>query len=146
MKEMQIHTEAELAEVAQLVITAAQQKSNAEAVVVALSGDLGAGKTTLTQHLAKQLGVVESVVSPTYVIMKRYACAEDAPFFELVHIDAYRIETVDEMRVIRFSELLLQKGTIICIEWPEHIAALLPEDHVRVALIHKADERHITIS
>jgi len=102
------------------------------ATVLAISGDLGAGKTTFMQAFAKQLHIEETVISPTYVIMKKYDIDEtDVEVFEsLIHIDAYRIEHIDEMRVLRFEEILAEKDTIICIEWAEKLQELLPKHTV----------------
>ncbi len=95
------------------------------ATVLALHGDLGAGKTTFVQTLARTLGVSETVTSPTFVVMKSYELEADN-FTSLIHIDAYRIETNDEMRPLGFTELLSQPKTLICIEWAEKIVELLP--------------------
>jgi len=96
--------------------------------VLAISGDLGAGKTTFMQAFAKQLQIEEPVISPTYVIMKKYAVEEEsnALFQTLIHMDVYRIETIDEMRPLRFEELLELPDTVMCIEWAEKIKELLP--------------------
>lgn len=96
--------------------------------VLAISGDLGAGKTTFVQELARQLHVTELVVSPTYVIMKKYHVDEESVevFSTLIHMDVYRVEDVDEMRVLRFEEVLREQGAVVCIEWAEKIKALLP--------------------
>lgn len=114
-----------------------------QATVLALSGDLGAGKTTFTQMLAKQLGVEEVITSPTFVIMKAYELVGQ-PWQELVHIDAYRVESIDEMRVLGFESLLAQKGTIICIEWAERIASLLPPRTITLSFTQSGDARVIT--
>lgn len=96
------------------------------ALVLALHGDLGAGKTTFVQDLIGRLGNMhDTVTSPTFVIMKSYELT--LPHLDrVVHIDAYRIEDIDEMRPLHFSELLEDKRNLICIEWAEHIAELLP--------------------
>lgn len=104
----------------------AQNGTPHEAAVIGLSGDLGVGKTTFVQTLAEVLGVGESVTSPTFTIMKRYTTA-DGVFPTLVHIDAYRVESIDEMRVLGFETLLAERGTLVCIEWPERIEPLLPQ-------------------
>jgi tRNA threonylcarbamoyladenosine biosynthesis protein TsaE len=103
------------------------------ATVVALHGDLGAGKTTLVQAVARTLGIVETVTSPTFVVMKHYG-TEHADFTTLVHIDAYRIETDDEMRPLGFTQLLMTPHTLICIEWAERIANLLPDTTMHITL------------
>ena len=112
-----------------------------KAAVLALHGDLGAGKTSLVQLLAKQLEVNETVTSPTFVIMKKYA-AKDG--LALIHIDAYRIEEIDEMRVLGFEDALRQKHTIICIEWAERISELLPANTIHLNLELKDGSRIIT--
>jgi tRNA threonylcarbamoyladenosine biosynthesis protein TsaE len=122
-----IKTEAELPQLATAVLeklTAIQVKSGA-AAVLALHGDLGAGKTTFMQTLANSLGVSEEVTSPTFVVMKQYMLEEQA-WDELVHMDAYRIEDIDELGPLRFSELLERNDVILGVEWAEHIAAALP--------------------
>jgi tRNA threonylcarbamoyladenosine biosynthesis protein TsaE len=98
------------------------------ASVLALSGTLGAGKTTFTQILAKKLRITDVVNSPTYVIMKKYECADDdtSLFTNLYHIDAYRIEDQDEMRVLGFEKILKEPDALVCIEWGERIKELLP--------------------
>lgn len=109
------------------------------ATVLALHGDLGAGKTTFVQTLARSLGVTETVTSPTFVIMKQYG-TNSAQFTTLIHIDAYRIETDDEMRPLRFAELLAQPQTLICVEWAERIQTLLPKGTVHISLVLNQDE------
>lgn len=121
----------ELNEVAKTVLDICQTDVTSNAAVLALHGDLGAGKTTFVQQMAGLLGVSETVSSPTFVIMKSYEV--DGLLEKLVHIDAYRIESIDEMRVLGFEEILAQKNTIICIEWAERIVELLP-----------ANTRHLT--
>ena len=99
----------------------------ARATVVALSGDLGAGKTTFTQALAHALGVTDDITSPTFVIQKRYPL-EGQVFSQLVHVDAYRLERADELRALDWDELLRDPTTLIVVEWPEHVAGALPHE------------------
>ncbi len=122
----------------ELVSRLAAISSDGSATVVALHGDLGAGKTTLVQAIARTLGVTETVTSPTFVVMKQYEI-EHADFTTLVHIDAYRIETTDEMRPLGFAQLLAEPRTLICIEWAERIATLLPDTTVHMSLELNAD-------
>jgi tRNA threonylcarbamoyladenosine biosynthesis protein TsaE len=97
------------------------------ATVLALSGDLGAGKTTFVQQLAKYLGVTEPVTSPTFTILKRYE-TNDKKFTTLFHMDAYRLESEAELEPLQFSELFDLPNTIICIEWAEKIQSALPAE------------------
>jgi tRNA threonylcarbamoyladenosine biosynthesis protein TsaE len=119
-----------------------QIKTTNKATVLALSGDLGAGKTTFVQSLARDLGVVETVTSPTFVIMKRYDTT-DKYFSSLVHIDAYRIEDIVEMKVLGFELILDEPNTLVCIEWAERIKDLLPEDCTHLKFVVGANESRI---
>lgn len=105
----------------------------AGATVIALSGDLGAGKTALTQHIARVLGVAQIPPSPTFVIMRSYETT-DTTFTKLVHIDAYRIETEDELRPLHLDAEFGNEGALVCIEWPEKIASAIPEGALHITL------------
>lgn len=144
MKIWTITTLTEMEAIAKEIGDILVSETNVEAQILALHGNLGAGKTTFVQYLAKHLGVKETVTSPTFVIMKRYEGGEDKPV--LVHIDAYRIEAVDEMRVLGFESLTHQSRTIICIEWAKRIASLLPGNtkHLNFELVD--DVRTLTLS
>lgn len=143
MKTWTISTLAELELIAVEIAGSLANVSSESATVLALHGNLGAGKTTFVQLLAKQLGITETVTSPTFVIMKSYQ-SNDSDKPALVHIDAYRIENVDEMRVLGFERLLTEKHTIICIEWAERIESLLPQDTKHLTLELSEDVRTIT--
>lgn len=109
-----------------------RQDSN-RAALITLQGDLGAGKTTFTQALAKKLGVKEAVVSPTYVLMKSYAL-EGQPFERLVHIDAYRLTDAHEFAALDPASFLMDTGALVVIEWPERIEGALPLADVTLRL------------
>lgn len=144
MEKMIITDISELEAVAQNVLDITQSQKGTTSVVCALHGDLGAGKTTFTQTLARILGVQEVVTSPTFVIMKSYEL-QNQSFEKLVHIDAYRIEEIDEMRPLGFEALLAEKDTIMCIEWAENIAELLPENTIHIRFELDGEQRVITI-
>jgi tRNA threonylcarbamoyladenosine biosynthesis protein TsaE len=100
-----------------------------EALVVGLSGHLGAGKTAFVKCIAKALGVNEAVTSPTFVIMKIYdidpndILLKEAsfPWKHLVHIDAYRLEQPEELEALRFEDIVADKNDLVLIEWPENV-------------------------
>ncbi len=105
---------------------------NHSASIVGLRGDLGTGKTAFTKAVARELGVEEVVTSPTFVIMKIYpVVAKEAsprfPWKNLVHIDAYRLESSDELRAIKFVEIAADPDSLILIEWPEHVRDVLDQ-------------------
>lgn len=129
-----VYTQSELDKVAKKILTHAGESSVSDkATILALSGNLGAGKTTLVQELALAMGVKEQVTSPTFVVMKQYQVTHPV-FLELIHIDAYRIEKEEEMTVLGFSNLLKNPDTLICIEWPEKISSLIPTSAISVSL------------
>ncbi len=133
----------QITEIAKELLASLEQ--NESATVVALSGDLGAGKTTLTQAIARELGVSENVISPTFVIMKRYAI-QDARYDFLIHIDAYRLNSEAELEKLGWAELLADPKNLILIEWPERVLGIIPEHAHRISLSHKSeDEREMEI-
>lgn len=115
--------------------------------VIALSGNLGAGKTTFTQGFARALGIKTPVQSPTFVLMKIYALENKKYVKHLVHIDAYRIESPQELEHLGFRELLNDKDAVILIEWADRIKKLLPKDATWITFEHgkKINERIIKI-
>ena len=104
---------------------------NKQATVVGLYGNLGSGKTTFTQCVAEILGVEEHLTSPTFVIMKRFKI-KDLRFKDLIHIDAYRLKSGDELRKLGFEELLRDPKNLILIEWADLVADILPKDHIKL--------------
>lgn len=100
---------------------------------LALSGDLGAGKTTFTQALGRCLGIAGDITSPTFTIMKGYETTDET-FIHLVHMDAYRIEDEDELRPLRFAEILATPKTLLVVEWAELIKGALPTAALHLTL------------
>jgi tRNA threonylcarbamoyl adenosine modification protein YjeE len=97
-----------------------------QAVILTLFGDLGAGKTSFTQGLAQALGVEETVASPTFVIEKIYDLPAGANFRRLVHIDAYRLDSGDDLEKLDWARTVADPDNLIIIEWPERVAEVLP--------------------
>ncbi len=116
------------------------------AAVVALQGDLGAGKTTFTQALAGELGIREAIQSPTYVLMKDYPISFGR-FTKLVHIDAYRLDKPEEFAALKPELFLNNPENLVVIEWPERIVGQLPSPDVILKFSHtdSDDERHLSI-
>ena len=113
-----------------------------KATILALKGDLGAGKTTLVQSIANSLGVKEIVVSPTFVIAKWYK-ASHKDFENLVHIDAYRIESESELENLGFKDVVSKPKTLVVIEWPEKIENTLRDLNVQTFNIEHENETRI---
>lgn len=135
------YTEGQVSEMAQKILTILTPKDTG-ATILCLQGDLGAGKTTLTQAIIKALGSTETVVSPTFVIAKNYQLHESL-FSQVIHMDAYRIDSFDELGPLRFEEWLQSPNTLLVIEWPERIKQRISEDALWLSINHHGDNRHI---
>lgn len=97
--------------------------------VLALVGDLGAGKTTFVQGIAQALGVIEAITSPTFVLLQSYEITNErfgARFHVLNHLDLYRLETLDEIKNIGIEDVLTDPHAITVIEWADRATTLLP--------------------
>lgn len=112
---------------------------------MALSGDLGSGKTTFTQGLAEGLGIRDNITSPTFVLMKSYKLP--AISYKLIHIDAYRMDSEQDALSIGITDYLREPNTICVIEWPEIIEKLLPKNTIWIQFKHMDENsREITIN
>lgn len=109
------------------------------AVLVTLSGELGAGKTAFVKAAAAALGVTDTVTSPTFVLEKIYLLPEGQAFRRLAHIDAYRLESGSELAPLGFDELLKDAGTLILLEWPEKVSDGLPTAAASIRITANAD-------
>lgn len=115
-----------LADFARTFVSTLPKTPGSRAHIVGLSGDLGAGKTTFVQHVARELGVTDPVTSPTYVIAERYDITHP-PFTSLVHIDAYRLEP-KEVSTIGWEDFIKNPENLVLVEWPENIGDAFPSD------------------
>ncbi|MBN2796490.1 MAG: tRNA (adenosine(37)-N6)-threonylcarbamoyltransferase complex ATPase subunit type 1 TsaE [Clostridia bacterium] len=94
---------------------------------IALDGDLGAGKTFLSQVIIKSLGVTDYVTSPSYTIVNEYG--------NIYHFDVYRIDDLEEMYEIGYEEYFFSDG-ICLVEWASMVEELLPEQHYKIKINH----------
>lgn len=131
--------EVDLVEIARKIIDKIERIKSNKAKVIALHGDLGAGKTTLTKQILKILSPKSTTKSPTFVIMRRFEVSYKQ-INTLIHIDAYRLKNEEDLLKLRFKEILSDPETIIVLEWPEVISKLLPKNTVHVFLSHKGKE------
>lgn len=118
--------------------------SASHAVLVTLSGELGAGKTSFTQGLAKELGVDEPITSPTFVLEKIYELPEGKRFSRLVHIDAYRLEGENSLMPLGFEDLYADPKNLIVLEWPELVEEQLPKPDVSTHISVSGSGRDLT--
>ena len=101
---------------------------NYKPLIIALTGELGSGKTTFTQGFAKGLGIKKPIISPSFILMRSYELAKSNKIF--YHLDLYRLETnlENEIENLGVKDIWSQKDNVLIIEWAEKIKNLLPED------------------
>ena len=111
---------------------------------VALTGELGAGKTTLVQGIANGLGVTDQVVSPTFTLVREYRGTD----IEIAHVDVYRLDRVQDVVDLGLDELG-DGEALLLVEWGDAVEALLPPDHLTIELTTIAgddEERAIAVT
>ncbi len=113
--------------------------------VIALTGELGSGKTTFVQALAKAIGIKEKVLSPTFVIMKSFSVRRRL-FSVLNHIDCYRLSRPYDLKNLGFCDMITDKRAITAIEWANRIKPLLPKKYLSIDFkIIDSRERSLTV-
>lgn len=98
--------------------------SGSHALVIGLVGELGSGKTTFAQGFAKGLGIKESVLSPTFVLIKHYALKK--LFKTFIHVDCYRLDDPKELVPLGWHDLVTNPENLILIEWADRVTSILP--------------------
>ncbi len=110
------------------------------AQILALQGDLGGGKTTFLQGFAKGLGVKDKILSPTFVILRKFKIKKQsyrktkstAKFKTFYHIDCYRIGKPKEILSLGFKKIISGSQNIVAVEWAEHIKKILPQSAILI--------------
>lgn len=97
-----------------------------KALVVGLSGELGAGKTAFTKAVGKLLGVNKNINSPTFVIIKKYLLKNEYKYF--FHLDAYRLKNEKELLHLGWQEIIDNNKHLVFIEWPENVIKIMPKN------------------
>lgn len=120
------------------------------ALVLALVGELGSGKTTFTQGFSKGLGIKDRIISPTFIISRGYKIPkgmEESPFKYFFDVDLYRLEENVEKEVYNLGlvDEFKDPENIILIEWAEKIENLLPEGTIKLKFEGKEDKRKIEV-
>jgi tRNA threonylcarbamoyladenosine biosynthesis protein TsaE len=110
-------------------------KAASPPLVVTLTGELGAGKTTLARAICRGYGVEEEVTSPTYALIHEYKAPRSAVF----HIDLYRLDSPEQLTNLGWDEIVSSRSLIL-IEWPERAGSRLPDDHLPIDLDYLPDD------
>ncbi len=103
-------------------------KKVANGGVILLYGNLGAGKTTFVQGLAKGLGIQKRIISPTFIIVRSY----ESQTKDFYHVDLYRLQQEKEIEGLGLVELIKNPDNIIAIEWPERLGLLMPKKRIEI--------------
>lgn len=104
-------------------------------LVISLTGELGAGKTTLAQAICRGYGAEEPVTSPTFALVHRYA-AEKSPVY---HVDLYRLDNESQLTNLGWDDILDERALLI-VEWPERAGDRMPSDHLHIDLEYLPDD------
>lgn len=111
-----------------------------KATLICLYGDLGSGKTTFTQGFAKGLGIKSRLLSPTFIIVRRYEIPEISQF--LYHVDLYRLNQPEDLADLGLAEIFAQAGTYVVIEWAEKLGTYMPHKRLDIRFSVLSDGSH----
>ena len=119
----------------------------ANALVVALTGELGSGKTTFTKTLLRTLGVKKRVASPTFIFSRRYR-SRLKYHKDIWHFDVYRLNSPKGVKEIGLREAISHDENLVLVEWADKVKGILPRGTIWVEFKHgaKSNERHITFN
>ena len=128
----------------------AEKRAGNGALVLALMGDFGSGKTTFAQTFAEALGVKEKTKSPTFIIFRKSKIADKEwnkkGFENFYHFDVYRIHNEKEILNLGWEEIISNPKNIVLVEWADKIEKILPKNCVKIMFKHlKGDKREMEI-
>ena len=110
-------------------------KKDHEALIIALEGALGAGKTTFIKGFSKALGIREKILSPTFVLIHKHKITNDN-FKNLYHIDAYRLNSEKDLLKLGIKEIFINPENIVLIEWADQVKKIIPKTAIWVYFSH----------
>lgn len=123
----------ETKELATRILREALKEKRNGALVLALEGELGAGKTHFAKGVASYLGIERNITSPTFVLMKRYG--------NFYHLDCYRVHASNEILDLGWEEIISDTGNIVLVEWAERIKDILPPGTIWLHFKNKGENK-----
>ena len=146
LSKSKIQTQKFAISLARRLVQANRPEQSRRATIIALHGDLGAGKTTFVQGFMKALGVKHHVTSPTFLIVRKYNTPttydlRPTTYRNVYHLDLYRIQKPKELLDLGFKKILQDPHAIALIEWPERIKKLLPKNTIWINFEHGKNEK-----
>jgi len=142
------NSEKETQQLASLLTKEIKKKplSTQGALIIALQGELGSGKTKFVQGFAQELGISQRLTSPTFVVMKQYKINTNQ-FKHLYHIDCYRLDKPQELKELDFEQVVNNSHSLVLVEWAEKVKTILPPDAVWIKFnVLGEKKREITVS
>ncbi|MCX6793992.1 MAG: tRNA (adenosine(37)-N6)-threonylcarbamoyltransferase complex ATPase subunit type 1 TsaE [Candidatus Gottesmanbacteria bacterium] len=109
--------------------------------ILCLYGQLGSGKTTFTQGIARGLGITTRLLSPTFIIVRRYQIPKKD--FYLYHVDLYRLHLESEMEEIGLPEIFADSASYTVVEWAERLGELIPRKRIDIHFTTAQDDTHV---
>ena len=119
----------ETQDLSEKAIEIVKKQSRENAAVLGFVGDLGGGKTSFTQGLAKNLGIKKDILSPTFILMQSYGIKKSSlPWKNFYHLDAYRVKSSKEILKLGFEEIIKNNQNIVVVEWADIIKDIMPKN------------------
>lgn len=131
-----LENERDIVPLARTLILSLREKKEKQGTlpVVGLIGELGAGKTALVKTLARELGAAEEITSPTFLIMRELELPSSAPADTLVHVDAYRLDSADELIRLGVTEKMEHGNSLVIVEWADRVRELIPSKSLMITI------------
>jgi tRNA threonylcarbamoyladenosine biosynthesis protein TsaE len=113
--------------------------------LITMIGDLGAGKTTFTQYIGKELGIEKPIQSPTFILMNEYELPKSKTFKKLYHIDAYRLDREEETDILDIEDILRDKTNLMIVEWADNIPKSLNGRRIEIKISKEGEIRNFDL-